>query len=310
MRILGLETAGIRGLRDASWTLLPERGGAGHLTVVTGPPSSGLTTFLDAIALTAARLAVGGTVPSSEDALRAGARSAAIRSTWQLDSEERAQGGLLEETTPAEVIFTRGAVPRADADPALIGAMSRYDHQPSTSKVVLFPARRITDGAFPAFSDFEVDQRFKHLSSQPDKFAGLPYAVVKHAAGRGERARFDDVQRLFVELCDSARILGVTSTGQLEFGIGNGPRVSLSQLGFAERNAFVLAAMPVLMGLHRSVVLLDTPDLGLAPGMAARWMDVLRGYAPEAQWIVASRDPALVAMVDPACRIELSRGAA
>jgi hypothetical protein len=47
--------------------------------------------------------------------------------------------------------------------------------------------------------------------------------------------------------------------------------------------------------------------MGVPPGVAARWLDVLRDYAPLAQWIVASRDPSVVAKVEPWARIELKR---
>jgi hypothetical protein len=177
--------------------------------------------------------------------------------------------------------------------------MSRYDHKPDTSKVVLIPARRVTGGATRAFLDFELDQQMKYLSPEPDKYASVPGALARHAAGFGERARFEDVQRLFAELSGSARLGGVGAGGKLEFTVTGGGSVGLAQLSSTERHAFILAAVPPLLGLARSVVLLDTPEMGLPPGVAARWLDVLRGYAPLAQWIVASRDPEVVARVEP-----------
>jgi hypothetical protein len=111
-----------------------------------------------------------------------------------------------------------------------------------------------------------------------------------------------------LEVAEGVRLTGVASTGQLAFSVRSGGRVPLSQLGFVERNAFVLAAAPVVMGLQRSVVLLDLPELGLAPGAAVRWLEVLRGYAQHAQWIVASRDPALVSAAAKD-RIDLPGGA-
>ncbi len=136
----------------------------------------------------------------------------------------------------------------------------------------------------------------------------MPLALAKHAVGLGERARFEDVQRLFAALCDSVQLVGANATLQPEFALPSGIRVPMQRLSFAERNAFVIAAVPVLLGLQRSVILLDTPELGLAPGVAARWLTALRAYAPEAQWIVASRDPAVVESVEPAARIQLTRG--
>jgi hypothetical protein len=305
MRIVHLETVGVRGLVDGAFTFAPERGGQGHVTVVTGPPHAGLTTFLDAIALSAAQLKVGGLTPDSAAALRAGGSAATIRSTYWLEEDERKVAGVVEETTDAEVIFRRGQLGRAEADPGLLALMSRYTHAPELSKVVLIPARRVSDGSFPALSDFEVDQGYKHLSPSPEKFAGLPYALMKDASGFGRRERFAEVQKLFSELVDSARLAGVGPLGQLDFSLRSGLRVPLPSLDFTERNAFVLAALPVVLGLQRSIILLDTPEMGLAPGVAARWLEALRAYTPEAQWIIATRDPAVIALVDPAARIDL-----
>jgi hypothetical protein len=226
--------------------------------------------------------------------------------TLWLDPAERAFGGVTEETLPAEVVFQRDGLGRADADPALLGLMSRYDHTPTLSKIVLIPARRVVDGGAPMLGDFESDQRFKHLARDQGKFAGVPSALVKHASGFGERARFEGVQALFGALAGRARLAGVGASGQLDFTTASGARILLAQLSFSERNAFVLAAAVVLMGLQRSVILLDTPEMGLAPGVAARWLGVLREAAPDAQWLVASRDPAVVASVPPAALVTLS----
>lgn len=307
MRILSLETIGVRGLADATHSFEPDRGTPGHAIVVTGPPRVGLTSFLDAIAMTASLLAVGGLAPSVEDALRAGGAGAAIRTSWWLEADERVFAGVQDESVEAEVLFRRGELARAEADPGLLGLMSRYDHSPELSKVVSIPARRVTDGALPPFLDFEMDQKLKHLSSAADKFAGISGALARHAAGFGERARFETVQRVFGELTGSAQLAGVDSSGRLEFTLSSGGRALLSTLSLGERNALVLAAVPVLLGLQRSVILLDTPELGLPPGEAARWLDILRDHTPGAQWIVASRDPAVVAKVEASARIELKR---
>lgn len=310
MRIVALETAGVRSLADASWTLEPDRGGPGHTTVITGPPSCGLTTFLEAIAMSAARLAVGGSPARSEDVLRPGAAAATIRSTWWLDAEERAWGGTPEETTRAEVVWRRNEAGRADGDPALLGLMSRYDHSPTVSKVVYIPARRLSDAGVPGFLDFEVDQQYKRFADDPDKFASLPAQLVKHATGFGDSARFEAVKTLFAEMCDTVRLVGTSPRMAPDFALPGGARVPLERLSFAERNAFVLAAVPALLGLQRSVILLDSPELGVAPGLAARWVGALRRFAPEAQWIVATRDAGVIASVEASARIELARGAA
>lgn len=307
MRIIELETMGLRGLADRAWSLRPDGVGVGHVTVVTGPPRVGLTTFLEGIAYTAALLGVGGWVPSSDDGLRGDDSGAKIRTIWRLDDDECAFSGVVEETMTAEVTFRRDALARAESDPGLMALMSRWDHKPTTAKVVSIPARRsIGGGGYSAFSDFEFEQKQKHLSPAADKFAGVQAALARHAIGLGERARFEAVQQLFSELCGSVQLVGVASSGEPSFRLASGATVALSRLSLSEQNALVLAAVPVLLGLQRSVVLLDTPEIGLAPGAAVQWIDALRAWAPEAQWIVATRDRALVEHVEPASRIELA----
>lgn len=301
MRILNLETQGVRALHDGvEWTF--PRAPA---VLVTGPQGCGLTTFLASIAWSAASMGNGELAPAAADVVRGGGRSATIRTRWALDDDEKVEGGALADAIDAEVVYDTGRLDRADADPALLGAMSRYDHAPTRSKVVLVPARRVTDAGFPAFFDFELDQRRKRLSDQPDKYAAFPAAVSKLVL-EGDRSRFDVIRETFGRMAGGARLVGANRSLQPEFDLPSGPRVTLGKLSFAERNAFVLAALPTLLGLDRSIVLLDTPELGLAPGRARVWLDALIGAAPAAQWIVATRDPELLGSWPPDARIELA----
>ena len=304
MRITELTTTSVRGLRDGTWSF----GATGapsqrSTTIVTGPAGAGTTTFLEAIALSCRRLATGVAMPPVQDVLRAGDRAAFLRSQWLLDADEMAFGGVSTDLVSAEVVVQREGLGRLLADPALLGLMSRYDHSPALSKVVLIPARRVTDGAMSGFADLETQLRFSRLNPEPSKFDGLPSALAALGSKLPE-ARYAAVGRLMRELVPTVQ-LAVTSPTMLEFALPSGMQVPLHALGFAERNAFVLAACVVLMGLQRSVVLLDTPEMGLPPGVAAHWLRALRGAAPEAQWIVASRDPGVIQSVEPMDRIEL-----
>lgn len=300
MRILNLETQGVRALRDGmDWAFAPV-----PVVVATGPQSCGLSTFLASIAWSAASMGNGEMAPAAVEVVRGGGVAATIRSRWSLDDEERAVGGSVAESFDAEVVFHTARLNRADADPALLGAMSKYDHSSQRAKVVLVPARRVTDAGYPAFFDFELDQRRRRYSDQPDKFASFPAAVSKLVLG-GDRARFDAIRETFGRMAGGARLVGANQSLQPEFDLPSGPRVTLSKLSHAERNAFVLAALPALLGLDRSIILLDTPELGLAPGRARQWMDALVAAAPSAQWIVATRDPDLLQATPPEARLEL-----
>jgi hypothetical protein len=274
------------------------------VVVVTGPQGCGLSTFLASIAWTAASLGVGEMAPRSAEVVRAGGQVAVIRTRWALDDDERAEGGTAAEALDAEVTFQTGRLSQADADPALLALMSRYDHRPERSKVVLVPAQRVTDAGFPAFLDFELDQRKKRFTEDADRYASFPSAVSRLLL-EGDRARFDAIRATFAALSGGARLVSASRSLQPEFDLPSGLRVPLSKLSFSERNAFVLAALPTLIGLDRSIVLLDTPELGLAPGRARAWVEALRATTPNGQWIVASRDPELVGGAPAAARIVL-----
>jgi len=306
MKLQQLQTLGVRGLADSTYTIGSASAPPPNFVVVTGRPGAGTTTFLDAIAYTASRLASGGPVPDSDDVLRGAGASATIRSVWWVEDDERRYGGLVDELTQAEVSFKRGGLGAADADPGLLGLMTRYDHTGETSKVVLFPARRVSDDLLPMSSDFEAAQRMIRFSQSLSRFAGLQRALAERVRNRQV---WDGVQQLFGALSPSAKLIGVNTLGQLDFVADAGVRVPLYRLSFSERNAFVFAASVVLMGLNRAVVLVDSPELGLPVGLAARWIGAMREVTPQAQWIVASRDPELIQSVVPAARIELGRGA-
>lgn len=308
MRLLEIESLGVRALSDGVYRLGEESGEPHPVVVVTGPPSSGATTFLEAIAFTAARLSTGTLIPDPADVLRVGGGAATIRSTWRVDPDEMQYGGMPEDSARAEVSFQRGGLGDAEADPGLLGLMSRYDHDDETSKVVYLPARRLSESSFSLFGSFETEMATARLSDQSAKFAGLPRAIVRPLVSIGDRTQFDAIAAAFAEVCDSAKLIGVASTGEPELALSGGARVPLSRAGFSERNLFVVVACFVVMGLRRSVVLLDTPELGLPVGGATRLVQALASRCTKGQLIVASRDPDLLASTGRSSVITLARG--
>lgn len=292
MKLFEIETIGVRGLADGTYATRDGEGTPSAFVVVTGPPGIGLTTFVEAIAFTAGRLANAGAVDPAQ-VLRVGGAVAAMRSAWWVDDDERRWGGLAEQVTRAQVNFDRGGLATVDADPGLLGLMGRYDHTREVSKVVLFPARRVADDVPSGISDFEAAQRMMRFSNVPTKYAGLQRALASRVE---DEATWDLARQLHDELSPSAKLAGLNGFGQLEFTARAGVRVPLFRLSASERSAFVFAACVALMGLDRSVVLVDTPEAGLPIGLAAKWIAALRERTPDAQWIVASRDPEVVAL--------------
>jgi hypothetical protein len=289
MKLLRLETHGIRSLPDREVEVGDARGATSPVVVVTGPPSAGITTWLEALVGSLARVARLGFAPEPDDLLRSGASTGRVRSVWALDEDEQRFAGLDLEPTDAEVVFQRGGIGHVDADPGFMGLLDRYDHRPETSKIVFIPARRTTEASFAPSSDLEGEMRQYRLAFGEAKLGHLPRFTSQLAERSPER--FARLSQLFQALSGTARLeRGVT----IEAATAEGLRLPLRKLSTTEQSAFVLAAMVVLLGLDRSVIVVDAFDLGLATGTAARWLDVLREATPAAQWIVGARDPALV----------------
>ena len=111
MRILNLETQGVRALPDGvEWSFAPA-----PVVLVTGPQGCGLTTFLASIAWSAASMGNGELAPSAADVVRGGGRSATIRTRWALDDDEKVEGGTVADSLDAEVVYDTGRLDRADA---------------------------------------------------------------------------------------------------------------------------------------------------------------------------------------------------
>jgi len=305
MKLTSLEVQGVRGVSDGEYDLAPG-GSPQPLTLVTGPHGAGLTSFLNSIAFSSARLSSPGFVPRSEDVLHAGAREATIRSRWSLDDAERQYAGLVDGATAAEVVFKLEGLGHVHADPGLLGLMSRYDHAGLNAKVVCIPQLRITNGASAPFSDFEADQRRQQFSTDPAKFASIPRALLTEASLPGGRRRFEQVQSLFEALSGTVQ-LAPADHGRLEFSSGSSARIPYRQLSFGERDAFVLAAVTILWGLSNAVVLLDTPELSQPIGRMRQCIDRMMEAAPGSQWIIATRSEELISGQSPQNVIRLER---
>lgn len=289
MKLLSFAMSGVRYLPDLS-IVFGEEGSVPPVHLITGPPVSGTSSVLEAIAAAVAQLNSGGTTPDAADVVGWGGGLARIRTKWLLDDEERLYAGLVEETSEAETYYRRGAPGTAEADPGLLGIMSRYSHDRSVGKVVLIPAARVPDSSFAKLSSFEAEMAMTYLSGDPSKFSCLARAVSRLAQPGGDRPTFDRIAELFSMMCDSAILFGVGNSGSPELSRIGAGLVPIHKAGFSERNAFVLAAATIAMGLDKSVVLLDTPEMGLPAGMARRWVSALSQATPNAQWIVATRD--------------------
>ncbi|UQA57167.1 hypothetical protein [Polyangium aurulentum] len=299
MKIASVAWKGFAGLADGSLDLARDGGGVpADLVVVTGPPGAGKTRLLEAIIAGKERVAAYGPRPKLDDVLGKMGTAAKITIDWWLSEEERAFVGAPKPLQTTESIYARSGVAELAPDPAIGVLLERYDHDPRHGKVDYIPADRGLPTYTTSVSNPVYEQRTKRLTRGPDKYGALSKLATDTILGRGDPARSEALAGLFKQLCPHLRLGKVSSTGDLEVEREGRPPTPVSRLSMSEKQAFMLAASMVLVGLNHSILLFDTPELYLSGAEARRRLDVLRGFAPANQWIVATSSEEIVAMAD------------
>ncbi len=286
MRLLRLNVSERRGEPARRLDLGADEGGAA-VVAITGREGSGKTSVLEAIALHKEHVAPYGPIPTASDLLGPSRGHLEIESEWLLEPSEQHVTGSLTDRLIARSRFSEGRG-EAHADPALVHILARYQHDPGVGKVDLVPVARL-GGRGVAPGDPLTWQRQHRLSRTADKYAGLPRLFAD-----APLARRQEVAALTESICPGLHLQADAPEGP-RFATRYGDR-SLPELSTSQRLAFELAATFVLVGLHHAVVLFDTPELGLPPGGAVRTVEALRRYAPSTQLVLATTDPALLAL--------------
>ena len=260
-----------------------ERGGD-PFVAIGGPEGSGKTSVLEAIALHKEHIAPYGASATWRSFLgREEMRRFEIESEWLLEQDEQQETGSEQERLVGRSVF-EGQAEQIHADPALVHVLARYHHRPGIAKVELVGEARLSRQRRPIPGDPHVWQHRYRLSLGTEKLGGLPKLLA--AATPGQRT---EVAQLTEALCPRLRLQDDGATFETPHG-----KRQLSTLSLSQRLCFELAASFVLVGLKRSVVLIDGPEQGLPTGAALRVIGALRDYAPQAQLIAATNDPGLL----------------
>jgi hypothetical protein len=302
MRISRFAARGVLGLRDLDLDFeAGAPGGPRDLVIVSGPPVSGKTRLFDL--MLAALEAIGpyhGMVRASD---------------WcaDLGKGARVELGLSVEGTP------KGAAERAVVDFTADGLLtavnrrvaklvSRYDHDPTHGKREYFPEGR--QRAWGARCDGlgELEQSLLRSTKDTQKYSFVPrfLAELRHDVRR--RATF---ARQLELLSPSVRFAAAPRKDPTAcFKNRMREAVPFDELSSSESEAVIIAATATLIGLHRSVIFLDRPELYVSSDRLAEFVEALLQLGEQNQWFIATSDRNLAASLRQAHHVSLGSGAA
>ena len=304
MRIERVRFQGMRGLKPIHIDF-PSEGP----TVITGSPGCGKTTVLEAIIAVKEAKAPYGQMPRGTDWPGDHARLAL---DWRLDPDEQSaelsasHGMCWEPRDPAQ-----GLDENADARMFF----SQYVRGSERAKVEYFHAPRDLDVLVASRLGADSSIKTTRLQTGARKYAWLRSFLeqqgVENAAELQDRIqsrglvfatrptvdRMQGFARNLAALSPRLRWLGLRSGGGTVasmFARSNGADVELAQLTWSERMVVLFAATYEALGLHRSVLLVDLPELALHPSDQTSFFQALCALSPRAQVIAATQSPAIL----------------
>lgn len=293
MNLLEIACFGVAGVPDGRYSFTDPSGGPLDWVVVCGPAGAGKTRLLELIGAAIQSIAPAGKPPNPLRWVRAGQVAAKVVLLFWLDEEERRFAGCAEVES-AELILSVPA-PAPDVEDGLVALLSRYGHRASArdsyfeapGKLEYFPAGR-TLAARGAGSLAEPEQRMLRLQKDPGKYAFVP----RYLRELDEADGFASYLTLFAPGCafdPAAARLGAPC-----FRLAAGARM-LQELPGGMQDGVLIAATIAMIGLDRSLVLVDRPELAACPQDAARLVDAWRRIGRGTQVIAASSSEAIMA---------------
>jgi hypothetical protein len=325
MKLVKLQLENFRGVADGTYSFThPGTGKLHELVLFAGGSASGKTSLLGAIA--AVKELAGGYGPPPDVARlrRSGAPTGSIVATWQLSEQEATRSEIRGDSLVTEVRLADEPTPLLDAPVRALFAGFSTDS--SRGKFEFFPASRRLSLApsAPGRPSGFTEPRHR-LSSDAGKYYGARAVLVEMAVSaamkaaerlgaRGVITRWEEpdtfaaIKRSVEGLAPWLRFTGVQHDKQgarICFQRDSGAVVELEDLSESEQQALLFAVAFDRLGLSRSILLIDTPELFLPPDDHAPFLRTLVGLGTDNQIFAATTSPALLEMVSPTQIIRL-----
>ena len=281
MKLLRLVVENFRGAPNGTYSFThPSTGAPVETVLITGPASSGKTSLLEAIAALKESVGAWGSPPDPARLVRRGAARGKVEGTWLLTPSEVERAEVKQATIVTRFDLGADATP-PDPEFGLRELFKAYDHDPLNGKFEYFPAnRRLVPRAGADRSDL-AGEAWHRLGSSPAKYASIKKTLVdlalcdgvktmEEAARRGVLLRNDQRDSLLPYKRDLAgmlphlRLHGVeleNGVPELSFEREDGTHVGLDDLSDSEKQAVLFVATFRRIGLSRSIVLIDQPEL-------------------------------------------------
>lgn len=285
MKLASMSTLHVAGLADGRFDFT--RGGKpASLVVIGGPPGSGKTALLEAIAATKEKIAPYGASPGREIIARDHAR-AKVTIDWWLDEGELAIAGG-EALRPSEALF--GSVEPAGEtawDDGLHMVLGRWSTDRPKVEYLHHPRAILPTSVIASASVSSRNRLGRHNA----KFDGMVATILGWTDNRDKLEAF---HRAFGFLCSSKRFAGIVVRGSARLlGFASTtkpdqPWVSLDELSASEHQAALFAATFTVLDLERSVVLIDVPEAALPSDKVVDFVGALTTLGEDNQLIVAT----------------------
>jgi hypothetical protein len=304
VKIIRATFLSIRGVPDGTYDLAhPVSGAPNSMVLVTGPEASGKTRFLEALLATKEAIGPYGPMIEGGTWLRPGNQTAKIMVTYALDEEERQYAGTSDHIVDGEATFLAERV-RRDADEGLVALLARYEHGPGSGKVEYFPSSRRLSPLGPYHGTGVIEQRLQRALKDPTKY-GFVVRFLRDLPQ--DPATTKAFSQQLERLSPSCRyVAGEPQRGLPRcFSSRGGPAATISELSETEQQAVLFAATAVNIGLSRSLVFIDRPELGTSPLRAAEFVEALSSLGQDNQVIMASSSPEFLAVLPKANIIRL-----